>query len=343
MIDQARLEEFLEIRLGPSRGRQLKRLNEGIINITWTVGEPPSHVVQFLPKAPTKASIIRSDLVRSLCRGQGLAVPQLATGTAAAITPLTCGGALRLYAFIPGRSGRTIDSWQQACDLGRLVGRFHRILMAAAKTRKWPLSRLHQSARIFARLAGSERDGTLPAALVEHAQAARAQWDAFRLSRCGVGPVVPVHGDLRLANILFDEGHQAIGLLDLDTLARAPWDDEIGDLLRSLVSTALRSATPCDPALLLDGLIHGYKAEFPAHPDFATAIHAAMRISLELAARYCLASAGQGSFRFESANPMRECADRAAQSLQVFAALLDQCDPMVRVVHARQSGACQCA
>jgi len=148
----------------------------------------------------------------------------------------------RLMEFIPDTEGLTgIEDPEQAREVGRILGRFHRLVSDLAVDRlAVTLPRFHVTPDYLKRfeqvLAGST--GVHPQALskaIAAVTARRARVDVLEAARrAGHLPLRVIHGDPKLDNILFDRTTgRAVSLIDLDTVQAGLVHYDIGDCLRS--------------------------------------------------------------------------------------------------------------
>lgn len=170
----------------------------------------------------------------------GVRLPALATAGGCGHVRDVDGGLWRLMECIePSRTLRALEHGAQAREVGRVLGRFHRLgatLEPAALAVTLPgfhhtpgyLAAL-EAAAAEARLDGASRD-------------ALARIDARRdLTTLLDDALVRgdtrerlIHGDPKLDNLLFDPtGERALGLIDLDTVQPGLLHHDIGDCLRS--------------------------------------------------------------------------------------------------------------
>lgn len=168
-----------------------------------------------------------------------LCVPRLIpTYDGASFVRDAAGAIWRLLEFIPEtRTLTRLDTPEQAREVGRVLGRFHRWTAHLPNTDfAITLPGYHDTARYFKRLAEMLIDA--PPELTE--------LRAFILDRQALAKILEqaltagqialylTHGDPKLDNILFDQhGRQARALIDLDTVQPGLIQHDLGDCLRS--------------------------------------------------------------------------------------------------------------
>lgn len=103
-------------------------------------------------------------------------------------------------------------------------------------------------------------------------------------------PLRHVHGDLKLDNILFDEGgRSAIALLDLDTLGKRSVPIELGDAARSWCNRASEDAEDPEFSMeIFESMMRGYfkNASFLTKAEKTAIPTGVATIILELSARF---------------------------------------------------------
>jgi Ser/Thr protein kinase RdoA (MazF antagonist) len=155
------------------------------------------------------------------------------------------------YAVFDRKGGRAPDELDAAMAnrLGMLVGRLHQVGARRPDADRLPLT---SAAYLRSDLDWLERRGTLPARLAtRYSTAARAVADAYDRLAEGV-PVLRLHGDLHLGNVLERDGQ--LRLLDFD-------DAMIGPAAQDLW-LALPGRDP-ETAALIDRFLEGYEAFRP--------------------------------------------------------------------------------
>jgi aminoglycoside phosphotransferase (APT) family kinase protein len=274
---------------------EVARLAGGLINDTFSLGE--SHILQRLH--PIFAAEVNLDIAAIVpqLRRAGVPVPNIVLArdglpwVEVSSVETEVSGIWRILTRIQGETLHRLTTPSQARSAGRLVGQFH--------------GALHHSDHIFAFTRPGAHDtlrhmAVLREALVAHTDhRLAAQVTALanelldRWSRHGPLPALPtrlVHGDLKASNLLFDRAGEAVGILDLDTMAHGTLDVELGDALRSWANPT----TEDDPEPRLDAnlflaAVDGYldATHTWVTPAEIRSLSAGLeRICLELSARF---------------------------------------------------------
>lgn len=286
----------------------VERMSGGLINDTFAVGS--SWVLQRLhPIFRAEVNLDIAALTPHLQRA-GVTVPTIATardGRPYVLVPPTeppeVAGVWRLMTRLPGRTLHRLEHAGQARSAGHLVGQFHAALANVTHIFAFSRPGAHDTDRHLALLAQAVADHPHHRL---HAQVAPlADELAERWARWGRIPALPqriVHGDLKVSNLLF-EGDTAAALLDLDTMAAAGLDVEMGDALRSWCNPS----TEDDPSPRFD-LATGLQAAegwlqaaapFATEAEVACLPSATLRICLELSARFAADALNEAYFGWD--------------------------------------------
>jgi len=268
----------------------------GLINNTWSVGNPPRFALQQVNAIFPPEIHDRIALVSERLNSVGIACPALVTTAQDTWTVAGPDGtAWRLMTWIPGTSFHRFPGPRHAFDAARLIGRFHKALLPLLGDLEPLRVGAHDTPRHMERLEQviTECEGhRLEAGICETGASILRGWTRCRAALPDGLPLRPAHGDLKASNIRFDlEGERAVSLIDLDTLGRYSLDVELGDAFRSWCNTAGEddASASIDPAILAAG-VEGYlsTADFVLPEERAALVPGTWRISLELAARFCV-------------------------------------------------------
>jgi hypothetical protein len=179
-----------------------------------------------------------------------------------------------------------------AREAGRTVGRFHAAVSDLEHSYRHVRPHVHDAAHHLPevhRALAAEPSHRLAR---EVERVARAL-DALAPSLVGVDAVTRrhAHGDLKISNLLFDEGGNGVCLVDLDTLSRMSLPLELGDALRSWCNPAKEDAalSSVDEALFeaaLVGWSEGIGGLRPSRAEVESIVPGLLTIATVLAARF---------------------------------------------------------
>ncbi|MEM7586563.1 MAG: phosphotransferase [Acidobacteriota bacterium] len=267
--------------------------DSGLINQTWTVGEPAWGVLQWVN--PIFDPAIHKDIEAFTARLEevGLTTPRLLPTRQGDLCAVDATGCWRLMTYIPGRTLHRLASSEQAAAAGDLVGRFHRALAGWVYTIQAPRRHIHDTTFHMAELHGA-------CAEIKHhplSQDASALGSEILARWAEWGTEMPrdhrfSHGDLKISNLRFEEEDEiAVCLIDLDTLGSMPISCEMGDAWRSWCNPAGED----DPSRvvfdlgLFESSARAWLASAPPLNDeeLTSLVPGIERICLELAARFC--------------------------------------------------------
>ncbi len=245
-------------------------------------------------------------------------------------------GRWRLLTYLSGVRFERINKGPQAFSAGALVGRFH----AALDDFDTPLAPMGIPFRNTPLYRERLRRAIAEHANHRHASVAQeaAAWIDDGFARLGPAPDVPervIHGDLKLANLLF-EGREspacdrATALIDFDTLMRAPLWSEWGDAWRSWCGWIGEGDedTRFDLGIFeasLRGFVEGYARPI-SRTETDSLVSGTERITLELCARFATDMLEESYFAwdeslYETAGEHNRARVRAQQAL--FEAISD--------------------
>jgi Ser/Thr protein kinase RdoA (MazF antagonist) len=298
----------------------IARLRGGLINDTFCVGD--RYILQrlhpiFRPEVNTDIAALTPTL-----RAHGVPVPALLptrdgrlwvevptpadSATSAAFTnpaPATW----RLMTRLPGRTTHQVEGPAMARAAGDAAARFHAALLNTPHAFAFTRPGAHDTDAHMAKLSDALR--AHPRHRLYDAVAPLAEDLLSSWSRWGALPALParvIHGDLKVSNLLFnDSGDAVTGVIDLDTMARAPLDVELGDALRSWCASGPEHAPDLHLRLdIAEAALRGYRAAALPWLDSAEAASfpaAVERVSLTLAARFAADALHESYFGWDPA------------------------------------------
>lgn len=275
-------------------GLAVAPLPGGLINDTFLLGE--GYVLQRLHR------IFRPEVNEDIAaltpvlRQRGVPVPLLVPardGWPGVVLDEGAGelaGCWRILTRLPGTTLHRLDDPARALAVGELLGRFHAALADEPREMRHRRPWVHDTPRHLAaleRALGENRGHRLASQVGPLAEEILDR--AARLPAAAGLPLRVVHGDPKVSNFLFD-GDRAVGVLDLDTMARAPLDGELGDAFRSWCARGREDAdeTGFDLALFA-AAFRGWRratSGLVTEAECAAIPAAAQRIPLELASRF---------------------------------------------------------
>lgn len=267
--------------------------DNGLINQTYLVGDPPKAVLQWVN--PIFSTEIQHDIqaLTKELQSQGLVTPRLIPCRDQRLWLDDAKGFWRLMTFVPGRTFHRLSRPSQAEAAGRALGQFHRAVKNWRPTLRAPDRAAHHTpARMdhLRQALTAGRDHPLSPQAERLGDQILKSWDRWdgdlNLPRrlC--------HGDPKVSNLRFDaEGRHGVCWLDLDTFGYQTLGDELGDAWRSWCNPAGEDhPDQCRFDLeLFTASAQGWCSEVGALESGEVEALAAHieRLCLELAARFC--------------------------------------------------------
>ena len=285
------------------RAEPVRVLSGGLINATWTVGDPALAVLQRVN--PIFGPEVHEDIeaVTSHLESRGLETPRLIrtdSGSLSATGPE--GGCWRALTWIKGQTLHRLDGVSRASSAGAFVARWHRAVSDLEHDFVHRRLGVHDTRAHMGRLAGAlVTQGSCrlfgevePLACEILGQWAR--WDGTldlpeRIS----------HGDLKVSNLRFDMNGEALCLLDLDTMGRMSIDAELGDAWRSWCNPAGEDEASARFDLpLFESSVSAYLAHHQLTSEEREGLVPGVeRIALELSARFAVDALEERYFGFD--------------------------------------------
>jgi Ser/Thr protein kinase RdoA (MazF antagonist) len=275
-------------------GARVSPISIGLINRTFLVerGEQRFVLQRLHPIFSPEVNLDIDAITAHLARG-GVVTPRPVPTLRGALSTDAPDGTWRMLTYVEGRTIEQVSSPSIAREAGRAAGRFHRTLAGFDHEFRFTrpgvhdtpkhLARLHDALDEHARHVAIEEVRPVAQAILEHGASLPAIADVPRRI---------VHGDLKISNVLFDEGlTRALALVDLDTMAHGTFAVDLGDALRSWCNPAGEDEpeATADPALY-EAAMEGWlvEARDVVTPAELEAIPRGVEtIALELAARFC--------------------------------------------------------
>ncbi len=283
---------------------------DGLVNETYRVRVPSpigeqSYILQRMNPAFSPLLMEDIDAVSSHLLSKGVGVPQVVRSLNGSLYVQDGKNWWRMLTFVPGTTHVVAAEQSHIYEAGRLAGQAHAALSDFSRVFLHVLPGFHDTDGVMSKLdimlkreAASSKYkvlGPLGLAILSALES---------LPRVAGVPIRVIHGDLKLANIRFDEsGSRAIALLDLDTFMRAPVAIELGDALRSWCANKNEDDASISFNLdLYKAALEGYAsfASFMEWEEWRSIPVGIAQITLELAARYIIDAFEESYFRYDS-------------------------------------------
>ncbi len=275
----------------------------GLINRTWTVGDPPWAVLQWVNPIFDPRIHLDIEAITSRLEEAGLTTPRLVPSTGGDLWTTDKHGCWRLMTYIPGKTLHRLETTEQAASAGHLVGRFHAALNDWHYRFEGHRRHIHDTTAHMAELHAARAESSAHPLGAEACEVAGeilrrwSRWDGELELRRRLS-----HGDLKVSNLRFDAGGEhAVCLIDLDTLGSMPIACEMGDAWRSWCNPAGED-DPQASAFDVELFAASARAWLAAAPplgedELRSLVPGIERICLELAARFCADTVRNTYFR----------------------------------------------
>ena len=270
---------------------------DGLINSTWMLGD--RFVLQRVN--PLFGPDVNEDIraLTEVLRRADVPVPRLLLSADGA-PYVEDEGVWRVMTQLAGRTIHRVERAAQAHSAAALIARFHYALSDQPHTFAFTRPGAHDTAAHMKALKAALKRHTahhLHAEVSRINEALQSAWAA--LSPPSPLPACIVHGDLKISNILFSDTDEAIGLIDLDTMAWSDLEVELGDALRSWCSTTTEDApNPELDIAIFEAAVTGYIEHSPElnAPQREAIVRGLERITLELSARFAADALNESYF-----------------------------------------------
>lgn len=194
----------------------------------------------------------------------------------------------RLTTWIAGRSYNHMQSDAMAYSAAAMLGRFHRTMASIEYTFQstHPLHDTVYHMEALQKAVIQHKDSPWKARIHDMVEAVEAELPELLLP--STIPQHVVHGDPKISNILFDEDHQAIGIIDLDTCTRHSLLVDLGDAIRSWSKAGTEDQQLPFSIERFRAIVEGYASTGPQlqASEIEKLADAGRHITLELTARF---------------------------------------------------------
>jgi len=286
----------------------LRPVTSGLINQTFSV-ESHGRTVAVFQRLNTEifSPLVHEDIeaITNRLEASGVPTPRLIrTSNGDLWHEDEEGGVWRALSFLGDRTIEGLDNPQDAHTAGELIAQFH----VSLNDFDWQFRSIRPGAH--------DTDGHLrhlETVIPAHPQH-RLLEDVRRLGAIITNgwsswkrtPELPqriIHGDLKISNIRF-LGHQALCLVDLDTMAHGTLDVELGDAMRSWCNPSSENSenTVFNLSMFqaaMTGYANGVANAPPSRTEWESIVGGTERICWELAARFAADALTESYFGFD--------------------------------------------
>jgi N-acetylhexosamine 1-kinase len=271
----------------------------GLLHATHEVStRDGAFVLQRLDPVIADAAIRDACIVGEFLASRGFRVPVPRLSKDGGVLVRDGGDRWRLYPMIAGQAFDVVTHPEMAREAGCIVGEMHRHLRELDYEPQGGIPHFHDTAFILDELRSvADR---LPASVRRIAGLIVDELPALIIDARSAGePAMVIHGDLKISNLLFDEG-RAVAVIDMDTLMRHFRVIDLGDAFRSWCATG----TEDDPGLdfvagLFAAAVDGYARGWGGPVDDRLLLRATRQIAWELSARFLIDTVRDNYFGFD--------------------------------------------
>lgn len=323
-------------------GASLKAIKVGLINETWCVTAPSGDRFTLQRLNRIFDPVVHEDIhaVTEHLVQRGLTTPRLVTTQSGRLWVDHEGDAWRVLTWVEGEVHARAGSPALAREAGHLLGRFHRALWDLDHVFRARRLGVHDTARHLQKLAEALESHRH---VVQYAKVAPVGQAILQMAKTLPPlPATPeriVHGDPKIANMVFFADGRARSLIDLDTLARMALPLEMGDAIRSWCNRggeddqSSRFEVP-----LFAAAVSGYAeatGDLPTEAERQSLFVGARTIAVELAARFAADALLDCYFGWDAERyPSRWAHNlaRARGQLRLAASMAEQADAAERAL-----------
>ncbi len=252
----------------PSAGIRIEILGSGLINDTWKLVLPgKAYILQRLNHAIFSSPELIDNNIRLVTghlrqhHPDYLFIAPLPAITGDTLISLPGKRYYRLFSFIEGSyTIPTVSKAGEAYEAAQQFGRFTRLLADFDVSRmSVHLPRFHDLAWRYAQLeeavrnAGAQRKKEASVWIRKAVQHGNIVSSFRELNASHAFRLRVTHHDTKISNVLFDAGHRAIAVIDLDTIMPGYFISDLGDMLRTYLSPAGEEEADLDKIEIRDG------------------------------------------------------------------------------------------
>jgi Ser/Thr protein kinase RdoA (MazF antagonist) len=289
-------------------------VQSGIIHRTFRVAcERGTFVLQRVHDVISDAAIEDMARVTAHVVAHGILAPALVRTTEGSYITVHDGARWRAYPWIAGEVYQAVTGVAMAREAGRIVGALHRALATLPYSPAGSIPHFHDTEFILSELESVR--SALPTELQVVAGGILTRLPRL-IIRDEAGPKQPIHGDLKISNILFSKDGVAVGVIDFDTVLVHYRTIDIGDALRSWCNKANEedSRATFDQDLF-EAAVTGYEGVAPSVHTLALYARAAKHIALELSARFMIDAVRDNYFSWDQSRYSTRKAHNIARAL----------------------------
>lgn len=301
-------------------GARASRVASGWINQTYRLDEPGGRrfILQRLSSIFAPEVNLDIEAITARLAEAGVETPLLLRGEGGQLWIEDQGAIWRLMTFVEGETLMRADSSARCHSGARLLGRFHRALWDFDYRFRHHRLGVHDTAKHLGKLGEVLRTHDAHARHQDVKPLGEAILEAS--SDLPLHDALPrhiVHGDPKIANLLFGDDGEARCLVDLDTVAEMPLAVELGDALRSWCA-------PRGEENVGEVNLDFYRATLEGYAEsMGELLPAAERdpiplttelIAVELAARFCADALEESYFAWDRERYDSACAHNLARA-----------------------------
>jgi len=246
------LDQILELYGLNTNNYAIKSFGSGLINHTWKVSGPENYILQRInpyvfkkPEAIAENMALLADYLKQTSPDY-LFVAPIPTLKGEHMAKINDKEYYRLFPFIDNSVTITeITNHQEAFEAARQFGKFTYLLSG------FDLGKLHYTLPQFHDLklrfdqfkeacstAGADKLATATATINDVYKYQGILFTYIQLIDRQQLPLRVIHHDTKISNVLFDQDHNGLCVIDLDTVMPGYFLSDVGDMLRTYLSPA---------------------------------------------------------------------------------------------------------